>query len=331
VLVGKWHLETDPWQSGFSEVKTWLPQGGTYYQDPELAKGKNRKMLKVKGYTQEIFADDAVEFLRSGQAKKGPFLLWLAFTAPHHPFEPNPHDVQKHYDGKTSADLLPPGFPKDIPSGDWRHYYEAISFLDQQVGRVLEAIEGAGLDKSTVVVFLGDNGFMMGQRGVGVEGPAGKVVPYEGSVRVPMILSSPKLRDHVGPSDLPVSTLDLPPTVLALAGLDAPATWTGRNLLLALSDPKADPKAGPTEAFAEWADETGRFGAQAHRLVRTPRHKLILWKDPARPDELYDLTADPEEKINLIDRPEVQPIRDDLRRRLQGWMERTADPALKWE
>ncbi|HYG62315.1 MAG TPA: sulfatase-like hydrolase/transferase [Thermoanaerobaculia bacterium] len=327
VLVGKWHLEAEPWQSGFSGVKTWLPTGGALYQDPDLAKGKNRKMSKVKGYTQAIFADDAVAFLKSGEAKKGPFLLWLAFTAPHHPFAPNPSHIEKHYHGQPAAELLPPGFPKDIPTGDWRRYYEAISYLDQQVGRVMEALEGGGLDRPTVLVFLGDNGFMMGQRGVGAEGPAGKVVPYEGSVRVPMILWSPKLRDLAGPSDLPVSTLDVPPTLLALAGLEAPASWSGRNLLPALRDPKA----GPAEAFAEWADEGGRFGAQAHRLVRTPRHKLILWKDPARPDELYDLAADPEEKSNLIAEPEARPVLEDLKKRLKGWMEKTSDPALKWE
>jgi arylsulfatase A-like enzyme len=142
-----------------------------------------------------------------------------------------------------------------------------------------------------------------------------------------MILWSSRLRDLAGPSDLPVSTLDVPPTVLALAGLAPPASWSGRNLLPALRDPQA----GPTEAFAEWADEGGRFGAQAHRLVRTARHKLILWKDPARPDELYDLAADPEEKVNLIDRPEARPIRDDLQQRLRSWMEKTSDPALRWE
>lgn len=80
-LVGKWHVTVDPWQSGFSDVRTWLPHGGTLYRDPELARGKSAETSTVKGYTQEIFADDALAFLRD-HGKKGPFLLWLAFTAP---------------------------------------------------------------------------------------------------------------------------------------------------------------------------------------------------------------------------------------------------------
>lgn len=326
-LVGKWHVTVDPWQSGFSDVRTWLPHGGTHYRNPELARGTSHETKTVKGYTQEIFADDALAFLRDAGAKKNPFLLWLAFTAPHTPLEPNPPDIQKLYAGKPVADLLPPGFPKDLQKmNDWRHYYEAVSFLDQQVGRVMEALDSTGLAQSTIVVFIGDNGFMMGQRGVGAEGPAGKVVPYEGSIRVPMILRAPALAGHAGASDLPVSSLDLPPTLLTVAGLQVPSSWPGRDLLPALRDPQS----GPQDAFSAWADDEGRFGAEAFRMVRTPRHKLIVWKD-RRKAELYDLLADPEEKVNLLEAPEARAVRQDLAARLEAWMKRTSDPALSWK
>ena len=321
VMVGKWHLPADPWLSGFSDVKSWLPTGGTEYKHPHLAHGNSREMVETKGFTQKIFADEAIRFVRSPAAKEKPFFLWLAFTAPHVPLEPNPSKSRRLYAGKTTAELLPPGFPRDIPTHDWRHYYEAASELDRQVGRIVAALKKAGLAESTALVFLGDNGFMMGQRGVGATGVAGKVVPYEGSIRVPLILWVPGMEGLTGPSDLPASSLDIPATLVALAGLQPPATWAGRDLLKANNSLE--------DAFTEWADEEDDRWS-AYRLVRTVRHKLIVWKDPAKPHELYDLTADPGEEKNLYENPEAQEVQKDLEARLSAWMERTEDPARQW-
>ncbi len=326
VLVGKWHLDAEPWWSGFSEVASWLPGGGALYRDPLLARGESRELAERKGFTQRIIADDAVRFLGGAAAKERPFLLWLAFTAPHAPFAPNSPESERLYAGKAVAELLPPGFPAGVQSADWRLYYEAVSDLDREVDRVVAAIAAAGLADSTVLVFLGDNGFMMGQRGIGGRGEAGKVVPYEGSIRVPLILAGPGFESFAGPSDLPASSLDVPVTLVGLAGLRPPAAWAGRDLLAAL---RRGPDHGLEDAFTEWADEASeRWGA--YRLVRTPRHKLIVWKDPAMPAELYDLAADPAEEVNLYDRPGMQAIRRDLEARLQAWMARTEDPARQW-
>ncbi len=169
---------------------------------------------------------------------------------------------------------------------------EAVSHLDEQLGRVLEALRETGLAERTVVVLLGDNGYMMGERGIGGPGSRanGKQVPYESSLRVPFVLSGPGLPRALA-SDLPVSSLDLPPTLLSLAGLRAPESWPGRDLTAALAG-----KIEIREAFSEWSDEKSEtFGRLAYRVVRTPAHKLIVWKDPARGEELYDLAADPAE------------------------------------
>ncbi|HEX6201075.1 MAG TPA: sulfatase-like hydrolase/transferase, partial [Thermoanaerobaculia bacterium] len=328
VLVGKWHLASDPWRVGFTDVRTWLVSGGEAYEDPRLSRGATREGVVVRGFTQEIFADSAVEFLESEAAKSRPFLLWLAFTAPHAPFHPNPERIETLYRETPAAELPPPGFPTGIPTGDWRHYYEAVSHLDEQVGRVIAALEKAGLARSTVVVFLGDNGFMMGERGIGATGAAGKVVPYESSIRVPLIVRAPGLQGFSGASERLVSALDLPPTMLELAGLEAPEDWPGRSLLPALESREAP---GFDDAFSEWADEhSGPFGHLAHRLVRTRDHKLIVWKDPERPNELYALRSDPREEENLAGRPGTEAVEADLTTRLRAWLERTADPALGW-
>jgi len=328
VMVGKWHLPPPPWECGFDEARTWLPDGSADYRDPELIQGMSHEHEVVAGFTQEIFADDAVDFLRSKTAKAGPFLLWLGFTAPHFPYEPNPERIEALYAGRSDEELLPPGFPRDVKANDWRHYDQAVSHLDEQLGRVLTALRETGLAERTVVVLLGDNGYMMGERGVGGPGSRanGKQVPYESSLRVPFVLSGPGLPRALA-SDLPVSSLDLPPTLLSLAGVPVPDSWPGRDLVAALAG-----RIEVREAFAEWSDEeSDKFGGLAFRAVRTPAHKLIVWKDPALGEELYDLAADPAEAHNLAADPAAQEVLRDLRSRLLRWMQRNGDPALSWK
>jgi N-acetylglucosamine-6-sulfatase len=323
VLVGKWHIFPDPWKCGFSDVRTWMPGGGGPYLDPPLAQGQSRATKKVKGFITEIFVNDAIDFLKGPAARDGPFFLWLATTAPHSPYAPNPEHVQQRYAAKAKTELLPPGFPRDIKTGKWHVYYEAVTHLDEQVGRLLKVLKEQGLEDNTIVVFLGDNGYMMGSRGW-----FGKVVPYEESVRVPFIIRAPKLAGFKGTSEAPVSSLDLPVTWLSIAGAKAPKDWPGRDLTPLL---RGDKRHDVTEAYCEWADTVSdKFGHLGYRLVRTPTHKLIVWDKAGKSDELYDLTADPREMKNLVNEPAAREVRDDLRRRLRLWMERTNDPALKW-
>ncbi|HEX3130353.1 MAG TPA: sulfatase-like hydrolase/transferase [Thermoanaerobaculia bacterium] len=327
VVVGKWHVPPPPWACGFDEAQTWLPEGGTDFHNPQLVHGKSDQHETVDGFTQEIFTEDAVKFLRGKEAQARPFLLWLGYTAPHFPYEPNPQRIDDLYAGRPEKDLRPPGFPQDVLANDWRHYDASVSFLDEQLGRVLSTLRETGLAERTVVVLLGDNGYMMGERGIGGPGSGanGKVVPYESSLRVPFIMTGPGLPKGLA-SDLPVNSLDLPPTLLSLAGVQIPDSWLGRDLTAALAG-----KTELREAFAEWSDEeSDAFGKLAFRAVRTPTHKLILWKDPVRGEELYDLKSDPAETRNLISDPAAQEVLRDLRTRLQAWMRKNSDPALAW-
>lgn len=328
VLTGKWHLAAEPWHCGFSLVRTWLPQGGAAYTDVPLARGNARDTQPVAGYLQQVLADDVIAYLRRPEAHQQPFFYWVAFTAPHAPYGPNPPHIRRLYAGKRRSELLPPGFPTDIPTNDWQRYYEAVSFLDEQVGRILDALDQAGLGGNTVVIFLGDNGYMMGHKGVGVQGGAGKVVPYEGSIRVPLVIRAPGIARIHGRCDAPVSSLDLPVSMLTLAGVQPPPDWPGRNLVPLL---RGEPDHGIDQAICQWADEqSDRFGHLAYRLIRTTRYKLILWKEADRSAELYDLAADPLEEHNRIDDPELAAVRDELHRSLDAWMQQTQDPARGW-
>jgi arylsulfatase A-like enzyme len=335
VLVGKWHVGPDPWLTGFSDVRTWLPEGASSYTDSRLAKGNSRRKEMRKGFTNGIFADDAVEFLTSAAAKEKPFLLWLASTIPHSPYQPNPSHIEHLYEGEAMGDLRPPSFPKDTPvklgldgspevetEPGLAKYYESVSYLDELVGRVLSALAEQGLADDTVVVFLGDNGLMAGSRGV-----RGKVVPWEESVRVPLIIRAPKLAAVKGRSDVPASSLDIPATLLALAGVARPRAWGGRDLRPVLAGRS---KHGIDYAVSEWADTESQFRHYTHRLIRTPRYKLVRWDKPDKPDELYDLIADPHETRNVAGRPDMRRVREGLLRRLDAWMARTNDPARSW-
>lgn len=324
VLVGKWHVRPAPWQRGFSDVRVWLPGGGAAYRNPKLKRGPSRQDVPFQGYTTEIFANAAIEFLESPAALEKPFFLWLATTAPHAPFGPNPDRIRQLYAARGRQNLRPPTFGSGKPKNNWRNYYEAVSHLDEQVGRVLATLEKRGLAEKTVVVFMGDNGLMMGSRGLG-----GKVVPYDESVRVPMMVRAPMLKGFRGRSDAPVSSADLPPTFLALAGVAAPKEWAGRDLTPLLRGERAQ---NFGEAVCEWADDRSeKFGSAAYRLIRTQTHKLILWKKEDRTDELYDIAADPSEQNNLFNDLSARLIREDLLRRLKAWMEKTGDPALQWK
>lgn len=324
VVAGKWHSLPVPWTMGFAETRSWLPKGSTLYLDPELCQGESKEMKPRKGHTNEIFADDIAAFIRSKEASERPFFAYLSLTAPHGPSAPNREHLVKPYLGKTDAELAPPGLPKDamkIKEGDWPEYYSAVCTADEALGKVLMALDDAKLADKTVVIFLSDNGYMMGSRGM-----HGKVVPYEESIRVPLVVRWPGKNGFTGASDAQVSSLDVSATILAVAGVRPPADWPGRNLEPALLD-RAAP--GFEISFAEFCDNDPA-GSPQFRMARTRTHKLIRWERQDKADEFYNLANDPHETRNLIDSPEEAKTLADLTRQLEANMERTGDDARAW-
>jgi arylsulfatase A-like enzyme len=338
VLVGKWHLQVNPWDAGFTDVRTWLPAGMSVYSDASLAHGDSRKREPQKGFINQIFGDDAAAFINSPEAKEKPFLLWVALTAPHGPYQPNPPEIAKRYADKSKADLVPPGFPKDkADNAPWNVYYEACTMADRQLGTVLDALDKRDLASNTVVIFLGDNGYMMGGRNVDEwkkqDKPfIGKVFPFEESVRVPMIVRFGATAGASGKvTEAAASSLDLPPTILKAAHVEPPKSWVGRNLNPQMRNGQFVDYPNVTDAVCEFADnESDKFGDIAYRLVRTPKYKLIVWQEDRRKDALYDVAADPMEQKNLIDDPAMAKTRDELMSKLKDWCKRTNDPALQW-
>jgi arylsulfatase A-like enzyme len=117
-------------------------------------------------------------------------------------------------------------------------------------------------------------------------------------------------------------------TFLRAAGVTPPKTWIGRDLMPTLS---TTGRSDITDAMVEWADDQSEtFGKLAYRQIRTPTHKLIVFKKSDRPSELYDLVKDRGETKNLIDDPALADVKKDLMHRLRHWLRKGDDPAIEW-
>jgi len=183
-------------------------------------------------------------------------------------------------------------------------YMASVRFMDQQVGRVLDALDRLDLRKETIVVFISDHGYNLGQHDCW-----SKVSLWEGSIRVPMIISYPGNSTRHGSSCETITELiDLYPTLTALCGLseEQPAILQGKSL----ADYIKENKALDAHAFAY----TVSFGGEGASL-RTSRWRYTRWGEDAKEghEELYDHLSDPEESINLADRPGKEDILSEMR------------------
>jgi arylsulfatase A-like enzyme len=319
VLLGKWHVNPAPAECGFAKAPLWLRGGASQYRDPRLRRGLDGTDETVPGHITDLLTDAALDYLKSPQQ---PFLLWMAYNAPHVPWYAAERYRQR-YEGKNQREIAPPGHPKNSDDFDWITYYSVIAHLDEAIGRLIAGLERAGLWNNTVVFFLGDNGYMAGTKHWN-----GKVVPWEESVRVPFAAAGAMVNSGLR-LDAPVASVDLPATWLDLAGATPAYRLAGRSIRNDLTGGKSAFQA----AFSTWDD--GRPEALAvrrtvepYRLVRTRQHKLIVWESGRQ--ALYDWKADPGEENDLIAKPEHAKTARELRKMLLARMQETGDHARKW-
>jgi iduronate 2-sulfatase len=183
-------------------------------------------------------------------------------------------------------------------------YHATVSFVDAQIGRVLEALDRLGLDQNTIVILWGDHGFHLGDHGMWC-----KHTNYEQAARIPVIVRAPGVSKAGGRSRALIETVDIYPTLCDLAGLPVPGGLDGASVVGVLKDPAS---ARTKEAvFHVYPRSTSELGWMLGRAVRTERYRLVEWKEPGSAAEtaileLYDYASDPEESRNLAaERPEV--------------------------
>jgi iduronate 2-sulfatase len=233
----------------------------------------------------------------------GPWFIGCGFMKPHDPFVA----PKKYFDlypldtmpvWQDAPDLTPVGklagvgktfasFTDRERRENLRAYCAGVSFMDAQLGRVLDVLDRHDLWKKTIVVFLGDHGYHHGERGWW-----NKNTLFERTCRAPLLLAAPGVRGGQRTQAL-VEFIDLLPTLAALAGLTPPAGLPGTSLQAILTDPAASVK---DAAFSLITRSPGQYG----RRIRTPRWAFTQWSDGSH--ELYDHDADPEEQRDLAAR-----------------------------
>ncbi|MBC8358170.1 MAG: DUF4976 domain-containing protein, partial [Candidatus Aminicenantes bacterium] len=264
-------------------------------------------------------------------------LLW--FKAPHrswHPAErlkdlykdikmPEPATFHDTYEGKPdavkNADMKIGDF-KDVPDLDTflKDYYRCIVGVDENVGRVLDALDKLEYEDNTVVLYTGDNGFFLGEHHF-----FDKRLMYEESIRVPLLVKYPKMVKPGTINEEMVLNVDFAPTILALAGAPIPETMDGENFKPLL---RRKETLWREDFLYEYYEYPAVHMVRKNRGVRTKRWKYIHYFEEPQEFELFDLKNDPHEMHNLINDPAYKDILERLKARMIALRKELKDPDL---
>lgn len=293
-------------------------------------------------HTDGLMAADAEWVLeRCAKRKDRPFFLAVGFFRPHTPYvSPKPYfDLYPENDmpvvqgvKEDQADIPAAGLGShkkehDKLTDDLRRqtrqgYLASISFMDAQVGRVVDALDRLGLSDNTIIVFTSDHGYHMGEHGLWQ-----KMSLFEESSRVPMLIVAPGVAKKGVAAKSPVSQVDLFPTLAELCGVKAPANIQGQSLVPMLKDTSVAGRGwaltqvmrggGPNRASV-----TTNVGSDGKRFfgysLRTPRWRYTEWDEGEKGRELYDHDADPRELTNLADKPEHAKTVEELSQQVRA-------------
>lgn len=303
-LVGKWHLGNakrfQPAQRGFDESFGFLGGAHTYLPAKEDAKSgifRNGVEINEPEYLTDAFGREGAAFIEKNSAN--PFFLYLTFNAVHVPLDTKPEKLEQF---------------KSISDPKRRSYAAMLSSLDDAVGKVLGQLEKSKVSENTLVFFISDNGGpTKGNASDNAPLNGVKATVWEGGIRVPYIVKWPGQIPAGKTYDQPVISLDIFPTVAAVAGTELPKDRTidGVNLLPYL---KGEVTTSPHESLF-W-----RFGEQS--AVRKGQYKLLTLRSGEK--HLFDLSQDIGEKNDLLkDQPELA---EKLQAEFAAWNAQLASP-----
>jgi uncharacterized sulfatase len=311
--------------SGLDDPKSWdlviNPRGIDKDEEPKLTNYTPTRGLgsslsyyispaRDEEHTDGKVATETIGLLE--KFKDRPFFIGAGFYRPHCPFIA----PQKYFDmyplERIPAPPLHPEAAAQVPLPAWftippnwgltelqqretiRAYYASITFLDAQVGRLLDALDRLALTDNTIVVFMSDHGYLLGERGQWM-----KQMLFERSARAPVLMAGPGVQARGRSSNRVVEFLDLYPTLAELSGLTPPPGLHGRSLVPLLKNPGAAWKHPALTQVVRGPVATGFRGYS----VRNEKWRYTEWEEGKRGTELYDEEDDPSELRNLAADP----------------------------
>lgn len=339
-FFGKWHMgaETDAPKPGFDQWVSFRGQG-TYLPSPNGI-NVNGKKVPQKGYITDELTDYAIDWMRT-LPKNQPYFLYLSHKAVHAEFQPAKRHEGMYKDAKF---VYPPTMAAegemaqnrptwvknqrnswhgvDYPyhstldiADYYKRYAETLMAVDESIGRVLDELKTRGELDSTLVIYMGDNGFAFGEHGL-----IDKRTAYEESMRVPLLARCPELFGGGKTVKEVVAGIDIMPTVLATAGAAVPKGLDGMNWLPLVQGKAAEWR---KELLYEYYWERNFPQTPTMHSLRGDRYKFIRYQGIWDTDELYDMQEDPLESRNLIADPRVADVVKQMRERLFDLLEKT--------
>jgi N-acetylglucosamine-6-sulfatase len=327
-FIGKWHMgdEGDSPQPGFDHRVSFKGQG-TYLPSADGLNVNGRKVPQ-KGYITDELTDYALDWIGKRTSGK-PWMMHLAHKAVHAEFIPAERHAGRYaketFRYPASMKAGAPGRPAWVEDqrnswhgvgypyhgkldiGDYyKRYMETLLAVDEGLARIMTLLEERGELDDTLILYLGDNGFMFGEHGL-----IDKRAAYEESMRIPMLARCPSLFPAGSHVDKVVANIDIAPTLLAAAGLEAPVEMAGAN---ALPLSQGQPVPWRTELLYEYYWERNFPQTPTVHALREDRYKYMHFHGIWDIDELYDLAADPHETDNLL----ARPGHEDLAERMSG-------------
>ena len=281
----------------------------------------------------------AMEFITSAPADR-PFCLSISFSAPHaHDPAPDQYFWEPDVNGLYSDMSMPApeisedryfqSLPVMVREGfnrtrwTWRYdtpekyqhsvkgYYRMISGVDREIGKIRALLREKGLDKNTIIIMMGDNGYFLGERQL-----AGKWLMYDNSIRVPLVVYDPKAKAGLEVSE-PALNIDVPATMLHYAGLTVPRSWQGRSLLPLIHGQET--RLHRDTILFEHLWEMPNIPPSEG--VRTKQWKYFRYINDKTIEELYNLDSDPKETNNLARNRKYKKVLASLRRKCDALVE----------
>ncbi len=329
--IGKWHLASDKNNNYKTKAVPEERRGGyDYWRASDILEftshgyngyvyDENGNRLDFKGYRADRINDYAIEYIKNNKHEK-PFFLFISQLEPHHQNDRLCFEAPKGA-SKNFKDYDTPGDLKGT-LGDWRlmypSYLACCNRVDMNFGKLIKTLKEEGLYDNTVVIYTSDHGCHFRTRNLEYKRSC-----HEGSTRVPLVITGGAFTGGGKIRDL-VSLIDLPATVLDIAGVTVPEHFEGKSL--------CDLK-GHESVFMQISE------SQIGRAVRTDRWKYSVsaknadcaFAEKYTEDFLYDLETDPYEKNNLIADPAYKETKKELREILLEYMKKINEPCLDIE